>query len=557
MGEALVAQFAYLGTAAGVSCALAAVAGLLSHWLYFIRGNRTMETVNIILFYIFTMALLLFKTTSSQGLYHGIISYAEISGSYFLALFTSIGVYRLFLHPLRRFPGPFPAKITKLHTTWQNRDWKLHRRYLEMHEKYGDVVRVGPLITWAGPNDISIVNLEAFANIHGPQTKCTKRNTGFYDASVAKGELNLDALWHNEQHRDRRRVWDQALGTLERYEAETRTVLRTFLSRLEQLQGIPINATLYAKLIPFDNMGRVGYGRDFRTVHDGREDRMLDLIESGFKAMARLGQTSWLVAALMMLPRIGMMREFEELGERLVDERISADSDDAHDMIKYFLADLNAEKPKSFHNINVMYNDSKAILVGATDTIACALAHAFFFIARDANFRRRLYDDIATAHGKTLPGEFTIADLNKLEFLDAAIHETLRIQAPAALNGPRMTPPEGIVVDGEHIPGGVTLCPKYWKRPNEFIPERWTTRPDLILDRRAFVPFSFGRFDCVGRRLAFNVLRLAIAYTLWNFDFSFAPGEDGRAFEEEAKFQLIIKPGKLDCVFIKRPEAAA
>ncbi|GKT83933.1 cytochrome P450 [Colletotrichum tofieldiae] len=66
-----------------------------------------------------------------------------------------------------------------------------------------------------------------------------------------------------------------------------------------------------------------------------------------------------------------------------------------------------------------------------------------------------------------------------------------------------------------------------------------------------------GRFDCVGRRLAFNVLRLAIAYTLWNFDFSFAPGEDGRAFEEEAKFQLIIKPGKLDCVFIKRPEAAA
>ncbi|OHW99436.1 cytochrome p450 [Colletotrichum incanum] len=550
---------AYLGTATAVSCALAAVAGLLSHWLYFIRGNRTMEAANIILFYILALALLLFKTTSSQGLYNGIIYYAEITGSYFLALFTSIGIYRLFLHPLRRFPGPFAAKISKLHTTWQNRDWKLHQRYLEMHEKYGDFVRIGP-------NDISIVNLEAFTNIHGPQTKCTKHNTGFYDVAAAKGELNLDSLWHNEQHRDRRKVWDQALGTLENYEAETRSVLRTFLSRLEELQGFPVNTTLYAKLIPFDNMGRVGYGRDFRTVRDGREDRMLDLIESGFKTLARFGQAPWPVVFLMKLPKLGMIREFEELGERLVDERISAESDDAHDMMKYFLDDLNSEKPKSFHNINVMYNDSKAILVGATDTIACALAHAFFFLARDANFRRRLYDNIATVHGKTLPGEFAIADLKKLEFLDAVIQETLRIQAPAAINGPRITPPEGIVVDGKHIPGGATLCtplhcyhrsPKYWKQPNQFIPERWTTRPDLILDRRAFVPFNFGRFDCVGRRLAFNVLRLTIAYTLWNYDFSFAPGEDGREFETGAKYQLIIKPGKLECVFTKRPEAAA
>lgn len=61
----------------------------------------------------------------------------------------------------------------------------------------------------------------------------------------------------------------------------------------------------------------------------------------------------------------------------------------------------------------------------------------------------------------------------------------------------------------------------------------------------------------MGRRLALNVLRLTLAYTLWNYDFQFAPGEDGKVFEEETKFQLIIKPGRLDCVFTKRPEAAA
>lgn len=64
-----------------------------------------------------------------------------------------------------------------------------------------------------GPNNISVVNLDAFNKIHGPQSKCTKRNTGFYDGLVSRGELNLDAIWHNETHRDRRKVWDQALGS--------------------------------------------------------------------------------------------------------------------------------------------------------------------------------------------------------------------------------------------------------------------------------------------------------------------------------------------------------
>lgn len=124
-------------------------------------------------------------------------------------------------------------------------------------------------------------------------------------------------------------------------------------------------------------------------------------------------------------------------------------------------------------------------------------------------------------HCKTLEGEFAVTDLNKLELLEAVITETLRMYAPAPINGPRMAPPEGVTIDGTYIPGDVTLCTpihcyhrsksrssrevdkfvrlmiptghKYWRYPNEFIPERWTTRPELIIDRRAFLPFSYGK----------------------------------------------------------------
>jgi hypothetical protein len=33
---------------------------------------------------------------------------------------------------------------------------------------------------------------------------------------------------------------------------------------------------------------------------------------------------------------------------------------------------------------------------------------------------------------------------------------------------------------------------KYFKHADEFILERWTTRPELILDKRAFIPFMIG-----------------------------------------------------------------
>ncbi|KAF4817324.1 Cytochrome P450 monooxygenase FCK2 [Colletotrichum tropicale] len=562
MQDLVLAQVAKFGGAANFSCGGAAITGLLSHWLYFINGPKSMDAAGIVVFHAIALSMLLARTVLSYGFYDGLVVYAAISGSYFAALYTSIGVYRIFFHPLRKFPGPFPARITKFYSMWANRDWKLHDRILKLHEKLGDVVRLGP-------NEISVSDIDTYIKFHGPQSKVTKRWTGFYGALASKHELNLDAIWENEAHRDRRRVWDTALGTkaLERYEEETRAVLRAWLGRIEEVEGKPIDTALYAKLIPFDNMGRVGFSHNFGTVQDGRDDRMLELIETSFKLAARMGGISWPLMLLSSIPRFGMVKEFEGLGARLVDERMATDSEQSHDMMKYFLDDYKSEKPKSFRNINVLYSDSLAILIGATDTISCALGYSFYFLAKDPKLRQRLYDEIAPVHSKTVPGEFAVADLAKIEYLDAFINETLRMHPPAATNGPRVVPPEGVTLaDGTYITGGVTVftplhvyqrSSKYWKQPHEFIPERWTTRPDLIIDRRAFVPFHYGRFDCVGKRLAMNVIRMTVAYTLWNYDFEVAPGEDAERLHRESKFQLIVKPGSLNCVFKKRPEAGS
>lgn len=34
---------------------------------------------------------------------------------------------------------------------------------------------------------------------------------------------------------------------------------------------------------------------------------------------------------------------------------------------------------------------------------------------------------------------------------------------------------------------------RYFQRPEEWLPERWSTKPHLIKDRAAFIPFSTGK----------------------------------------------------------------
>lgn len=51
-----------------------------------------------------------------------------------------------------------------------------------------------------------------------------------------------------------------------------------------------------------------------------------------------------------------------------------------------------------------------------------------------------------------------------------------------------------------------------WVRPNEFIPERWYSRPELIKNKNAFVPFSIGKAEshlsCNHSRRIFGCLLL-------------------------------------------------
>jgi cytochrome P450 len=117
-------------------------------------------------------------------------------------------------------------------------------------------------------------------------------------------------------------------------------------------------------------------------------------------------------------------------------------------------------------------------------------------------------------------------------------HYMLANTAQVASGVQRESPPEGLTLpNGTYIPGNIHIwmpihCiqrdARYFADPLMFLPERWTDeRPEAVIEKRAFMPFSTGAYSCVGQKLAMQELRSVAANLVRAFEVRFADGEDG------------------------------
>lgn len=271
-------------------CAL----GVAVHVLYFNRGEHHLHPQR----YLVAFGLAIIATVALLNLRHEIplrtalhiTSYWSLS---FLAgLYSSLLVYRQFLHPLNKFPGPFGTRISGLFLSIKFSHADSARQYLRLHKKYGDFVRTGS-------SDLSIIHPKGVQAVYGPGTPCTKGDA--YD--VTHPVVSLHSFRDRNLHDNRRRVWSAAFGdtALRGYEQRIRKYRDMLMATFAASDGKPVNVVQWFNNYSFDIVGDLAFGRSFDMLKNDELHWSVRLLAEGFEPLAYSPPT-WMFRLAQVIP---------------------------------------------------------------------------------------------------------------------------------------------------------------------------------------------------------------------------------------------------------------
>ncbi|NWX29333.1 CP3AD protein, partial [Notiomystis cincta] len=195
---------------------------------------------------------------------------------------------------------------------------------------------------------------------------------------------------------------------------------------------------------------------------------------------------------------------------------------------------------ESQHLASQEKNDTNHSYKALTDTEVLAQAFIFIFagyeptsnslcylayeLATHPDVQEKLLQEIDTVLPNKAP--LTYEAMTKLEYLDMAVNETLRMYP---LGGRiERTCKKDVEINGVTIAKGVVVTippyvlhhnPEYWPNPEEFRPERFSKENKESIDPYTYLPFGAGPRNCIGMRFALLTLKVAMASLLQHFTF--------------------------------------
>jgi unspecific monooxygenase len=191
------------------------------------------------------------------------------------------------------------------------------------------------------------------------------------------------------------------------------------------------------------------------------------------------------------------------------------------------LADLLAATPEDGHPLSdqEIRDALLTLLIAGHETTSIALSWALEQIIPRPDVVERITAELAHTTGGQLP---RAEHLSQLEYLDAAIRESLRIRTilPIVV---RLTK-RPFIAGGREYPPGIVLCPcshLIHRRPDLY-PEPEKFRPERFLERKyaghEWFPFGGGNRTCLGMAFALYEMKVVLATLFSQASFARLPG---------------------------------
>ncbi|KAF1730567.1 Versicolorin B desaturase [Beauveria bassiana] len=466
-------------------------------------------------------------TVTQSPLLAGLFLVLGVGACYYI----SRGIYILYFHPLACFPGPKLWLVTPLPNARALRRGKVLHRLREFHEQFGPVVR------WS-PNELSFIDSQGWRDIYGKQGARREfgRNPIWYPRAPngAHNILSADAASHARIRKLLSRGFSES--ALREQERLIQQYVRLLVDRLRPLasSGREVSIGDYIMFATFDIAGELTFGEPFDCLAKEEVHPWVKVTLGFFKRIISIASLLMVFPYLRaLLPYLVPKNIQEQSRERFAfstartGKRLEL-GEAAHrsDFVTY-ICRYNDDKGMSRKEIDATCD----ILISAgSETTATALSGTLQYLFRNPECLRKLTEEVRSSIAAD--SDLTIQKTATLPYLGAVLQEGLRMAPPAPSIRPRLVPEGGAHVCGHWLPAGTSVGVPSWSafrskrnfaQPDSFIPERWLDEKQggVALephDNNAFMPFSYGPRDCLGRRLAWAEMRLILSSLIWHFD---------------------------------------
>ncbi|KAJ4359692.1 uncharacterized protein N0V89_000248 [Didymosphaeria variabile] len=446
-------------------------------------------------------------------------------------------IYRLFFHPLRKFPGPKLAAATHLYSAYYDLCTPgLIKRLPEMHKQYGPLIRIQP-------NELHVADLGGYNQIFrvGTPFKRTWLDMEFLNGSLQSKET----LPETRARREFLSPFFSKAAILRSEPFLHRQKMTKFLTTLDKASGTVVDFFLAFRCLTADLIMDYCFQQDINALDEpGFRSETIEKFGEG-PDMALVGTHfpnffSFVNKLVSLLPvkmqeekfrAIHGFRTMQNVARKRIEYLMNNPEKTNSKIPTMFdlMLNPNTEKGQVTPPKAEMVADGTLMIVAGTDTTANTLGTILFHVTQSPSISSRLLSELKTA----IPDRNSVVDSATLDgsaftYTRAIVKEGLRLSYGVPGRIIRRTPPEGATFNGYFVPSGTSVTsgiylqntdPATFPSPFTFDPERWLCDAETYKQRdRQMQSFSRGSRGCIGINLAYVTLHLTVAHLFRRFD---------------------------------------
>ncbi|KAK7973829.1 cytochrome P450 [Apiospora arundinis] len=487
------------------------------------------------------MELLFFLPVSSSWPAFAVTSLLVIS----ITRAVYLLIYRLYLSPLAKFPGPRIAAATHWYEAYYDLfsqgggQWTFKIR--DLHTEYGPIIRINPdELHIDDPDYYDVVYCNSHASRPIDKIETFRYRFGIPEATVQSASA--------EVHRRRRAAIAPCFSKarIRSRNADLQAIIERISQRLSTEYagtGKVINVNDLWSAMASDIITAMAFARptnysaatDFKSPFAQATGKMVHFAH----VMTHFG---FLVTALNRLPHtflgylapdVKPILDFQKEMRNQIREILNGSNEDIktapHPTI--FHDALSADLPPEDMTLGRLQQEAVGVNGGAVETTSWTLSVAVFHIINSPSIKSALQAELVARipnPGQILPWD----ELEDLPYLSAVIMEALRLTFGSVQRLPRVNrlasieygnweipPNTPVSMDAYHMHMNETIFPE----AKEFRPERWLGSPKGPDGARPLshymVSFSRGARGCLGLNLAMMELYVSLATIFRRHDF--------------------------------------